>query len=126
MAGLTDTWENKAIDFVLGTTPSANRWLALFTTAPTDSTAGTEVSGGAYVRMPVTFDAAASAATQNAATVTWAAASAGWGTVVAVGVMTAVSAGELVAYGNLTASRTVNSGDVFEILDSELDITWTD
>src|ERR1700757_936711 len=32
-----------------------NLWLALYTVAPTDTSAGTEVTGGAYYRLGITF-----------------------------------------------------------------------
>ena len=36
---------------ILTTTPLAAVWIALFTADPTDSTGGTEVTGGAYARV---------------------------------------------------------------------------
>ena len=126
MPGLTDTWENRALDYVLGVNPSANRWLALYTVAPTDSTAGTEVpNSNNYSRQPVTFNAASGGATSNASTVTWPAATGSWGTIVAVGVVTSAThgGGELVVPVALTPNQAVANTNVFEILAGELDIT---
>ena len=46
-------------------TPPAALYLALYTVAPTDSTAGTEVTGSGYVRQPVTWSAASSGICTN-------------------------------------------------------------
>lgn len=126
MAGLIDTFENRVLDWVLvtgtPTRPSAT-YLALFTVAPNDAgSGGTEVSGGSYARQAVTFDAASGGATQNAATITFPTATASWGTIVGVAVMDASSGGNMILYAPLSASKAIGSGDVFEILDSDLDI----
>ena len=56
-AALTDFAENKTVDALLRAqaigTP-ATHYVGLFTTCPTDSTAGTEVTGGSYARVAVT------------------------------------------------------------------------
>lgn len=129
MAGLSDTYENRALDWVLVTgtpTRASGTWLALYTAAPTDSTAGTEVTNAnAYARQAVTFNAAASGSTANAATVTWPAATGSWGTVAAVAVVDSAThgAGNVIAYGNLTASQAVANTNVFEILAGQLTVT---
>lgn len=128
MAGLSDTYENRALDWLLVTgSPSrpAGTWLALYTATPTDSTAGTEVAdANNYARQAVTFDAASGGATQNAATVTWPTASGSWGTIVAVAVVDSATygGGNVIAYGSLAANKTIGSGDVFEVLVGDLDI----
>ena len=96
--------------------------LALYTVAPGEAGGGTEVTGGSYARTAVTFSVASDTAT-NSAAVEFPAATANWGTVVAVGVFDNSSA--LVAYANLSTSRTVNSGDVFRIPSGDLDIVLT-
>jgi hypothetical protein len=96
--------------------------LALYTVAPGEAGGGTEVTGGSYARTAVTFSVSGDTAT-NSAAVEFPAATANWGTVVAVGVFDNSSA--LVAYANLSTSRTVNSGDVFRIPSGDLDIVLT-
>lgn len=128
MAGLSNTWEDNALDYVLGTDPASNRYLALMTATPTDTTLGTEVSTGGgtlYARQLITFDAASGGATQNAATVTFPTAGASWGTVTHWAVCEADVEGvnDVVVYGAWTASKTIAASDVFEVLDGELDIT---
>jgi hypothetical protein len=129
---LTDFAENKVLDATIRAqaigTP-ATWYVALFTTCPTDSTAGTEVStsGTAYARQPVTAgltqwagsQAAASTTassgtngtTSNNAAITYSAPTASWGTVQCWGLADAVSAGNIWIYSALTANKTINSGD---------------
>ncbi|HET8921346.1 MAG TPA: hypothetical protein VFN27_16925 [Xanthobacteraceae bacterium] len=66
MAGLSDYLAEFAIEFASGQQPVpaiGNRFLALFTTAPTSDagTGGTEVSGGAYARVQIAGAVAATA-----------------------------------------------------------------
>jgi len=109
---------------ILTTTP-ITPWIALFTTAPTDSTGGTEVTGGSYARVSSAgkwaTPAAGSVAT-NAA-VTFATASASWGTVTSFAVMTASSGGSILMWGTLTASKAVGSGDTASFASGALTLT---
>ena len=100
-------------------------YVALFTSAPSDTGGGTEVSGGAYARQTSTFNVSGTDPTTatNAAAVEYPTATANYGTVVAVGIMDALTSGNLLAYANLTASKTVSSGDVFRFDAGDLDIT---
>lgn len=129
MAGLSDTFENRALDWLLVTgtpTRASGTWLALYTATPTDSTAGTEVTNAnAYARTALTFDAAASGATQNALDVTFPTATGAWGTVTHWAVVDSAThgGGNIIIYGAFNASKTIASGDVFQVLDGELDIT---
>lgn len=125
MAGLTDAGEAIALDAALGVSPAANRWLALYTAAPSESSAGTEVTNAnAYARQPVTFAAASGGASSNSATVTWPAATGSWGTVVAVGIVTSAThgAGSVLGVGTFTGVA-VAAPNVFEILAGDLDVT---
>jgi len=54
MAGLTNYLEDKIINHVFGSTSytkPTNWYVGLLTATPSDSAAGTEVSGGSYARM---------------------------------------------------------------------------
>jgi hypothetical protein len=70
----------------------------------------------------VAFTVSGDTASNNAA-VEFPTATGTWGTVVAVGVFDALTSGNLLAYGNLTASKTIASGDVFRVPSGDLDIT---
>ena len=121
----TDYLENKLVAHTFSntayTSPSTV-YVALYTTAPTDSTSGTEVSGGAYARQSASFTTTANAAT-NASAIEYPTATAGYGTVVAVAILDASSGGNMLAYACLTENKTIDSGDVFRIPAVDLDIT---
>ena len=104
-----------------GTAPTGT-YLALFTTAPTDaytsgSPTGMEVAGSAYARQAITWSGITPTAgsydsMSNSAAITFPTASGGnWGTVVDVGIFDAVSGGNLLYYGLLSASQVVNNGN---------------
>lgn len=127
MSSFSDYLENKVLAHVFGGsayTAPATLYLALYTVAPTDAGGGTEVSGGSYARQTCAFTVTGNLAT-NTAAVEWPVATGTWGTVVAVGVLDASTAGNLLAYGTLTASKTIASGDVLRIPAGDLDITLT-
>lgn len=71
MANLTDTAESRTLRFLLGqssaTAPVLPLQLALTTTVPTDSAAGTEVAGGGYARQDITFTTESGGAASNSA-----------------------------------------------------------
>jgi len=125
MAGnLSDYLEVKLLDHFLGTTTytkPAAVYLALYTAAPTDSTAGTEVSGGSYVRKVVTFNGAASGSTTNVANVDFTGMPAC--TVVAIAVTDAVSSGNILVYGPLTANKSLDAGDILRVSAGDLSIS---
>jgi len=116
--------ENKVLDHVFGgsayTAPST-LYVGLFTSDPGEAGGGTEVSGGSYARQTITFTVTGSQASSSAA-VEFPTATASWGTITYAAVYDAVSAGNLLAYGALTASKTIDSGDVFRIPSGDFDI----
>ena len=122
---LTNAFETETLEWLFTTTgvtrPTA-WYVGLYTVAPTDSGGGTEVSGYAYTRVSATLSVTGDTAT-NGSALEWAAATGTWGTVVAVGIFDASTAGNLIAYGNLTTSKTITTGDVFRISTGNLDIT---
>jgi hypothetical protein len=121
----TDYLENKLLAHTFSntayTSPSTV-YVALYTVAPTDSTTGTEVTGGAYARQSASFTTTASATT-NASAIEYPTATAGYGTVVAVAVLDASSGGNMLAFASLDTSKTIATGDVFRIPAGDLDIT---
>ena len=101
-------------------------YAALFTVAPSDTGGGTEVSGGAYARQSMAFSVSGTGTlATNSAAVEYPTATANYGTVVAVGIFDASTGGNLLAYANLTTSKTVSSGDVFRFNAGDVDITLT-
>ena len=128
MAGLTNFGEDLVLDFLFttGTATRPTSWyISLYTVAPGEAGGGTEVSGGSYARRTASFSVSGTAPTtaSNSAAVEFAEASASWGTVVAAGVMDALSGGNLIAYADLTVSKAVGTGDVLRFNTGEIDIT---
>ena len=127
MAGFSDFLETKVLQHVFGGTSytaPGTLYVALYTAAPSDSGGGTEVSGGAYARQTAAFTVSGNTAS-NSANVEYATATANYGTVVAMGIFDAASSGNLLAYGTLTTSKSVSTGDVFRFNASAIDITLT-
>lgn len=122
---LSNTFETTTLQWLF-TTDSVTRptsWhLALYTVAPGEGGGGTECSGTAYARQSFTMTVSGDTAT-NAANIEYAVAGSSWGTLVAVGVFDAATSGNLIAYGNLTAAKTIDTGDVFRVPAGDLDIT---
>jgi hypothetical protein len=124
MSAASDFLENEILDHVLGKgtrdyTSPANLFVALFTasTGLETNSPSAEVSGSgtAYVRKAVTFGAASSGSASNSATITFDVATANWGTVTHVAVMDASTAGNVLFWGAVTSSKTIETGDTFQI-----------
>lgn len=140
MAALSDFLENKIIDWLFraqaigitgasaaaGTGPTS-LYVALFTANPTDAGGGTEVTGGSYARVAITSSLANWAGTQAAASttastgtsgttsnngaITFPAPTANWGVITGFAIFDASTAGNMLIWGALTTSKTVNNGD---------------
>lgn len=125
MAGLTDYAENKMLDHFSGVASYtlSNRYLGLFSVAPTDSTSGTELSGSGYARVSINglFAAASGGSASNNAAIEFSAATADWAAVVAFGIFDASTSGNLLAYG--TISKTISNGDIARFAAGNLVIT---
>lgn len=125
MAGnLSNYLENKLIDHFLGTTTytkPTSVYVALYTVTPGEAGGGTEVTGGSYARQIATFSAAASGATSNTGNIDFVNMPAA--TVVAIGIFDALTSGNLLLYGSLTANKTTDAGDTLRIATGDLDIS---
>lgn len=104
---------------VTGVTPR----VGLFTTAPTASTSGTEVSGGSYARVSVTFGAPSGGVISNSSQITFATPTAGWGAVTAHGLFDAASSGNLLTFAAVSPSQTINTGNAVSFSSSALTVT---
>ena len=117
--------ETEILDHVFAgaayTAPSA-LYLALYTATPNDAGGGTELSGSGYVRKAASFSTSG-ATTSNSGAIEYPTATGNWGTITHIGVIDASSSGNLMAYGALSASKAVATGDVFRIPVGDLDIT---
>lgn len=129
-AAMTNSWENTLIDFLFrgqAYTPPSKIYIALFTTCPTDSSGGTEVTGSGYGRVDpgtsaltvwggtdtggTSTSSGVNGTTYNLAALTFPVATGDWaGPINCFGGMTALSGGTLLFYAPLTAARTITNG----------------
>jgi hypothetical protein len=126
MAALGTYAENLIINALLrdtSFTPPTNIWLALYTTTVTSADTATEVSGGSYTRMPITFAAPSGGACSNNTLITFPSASAVWGNITYAAIRDASTGGNLLFYGALTLPRFINGGDVINFLVGNISIT---
>lgn len=143
MSAMSDYLENKLVDQIFrGTayTFPTTLYVGLLTAAPSDSGGGTEVSGGSYARASIAASLANFAGTQGAGTtvastgtggatsnntaITFATPSATWGTVTHFGIYDAASAGNLLFWGALTISKTINQADTVTFPAASLSVTF--
>jgi len=109
--------------FTTGSPTRPTAWyIGLFTDDPGEAQGGTEVSGNAYARKAVTFTVSGDTATNNAA-IEFDVATGNWGTITHIAVYDALTSGNQIAYAALTASKTIETGDVLRIPSGDLDIT---
>jgi hypothetical protein len=134
MAALSDFLEAKLAQLLFknnsGTfaTPGDQLWVALFT-SDAGLEAGvitSEVAGGSYARQQV---AAAGwtqtgGAVENTADINFPQATASWGTVSHVAIMSANAAGDVLFHGALATPRAVGNGDQFKINAGDLDVVF--
>jgi hypothetical protein len=128
MAALSDYSEKLILDYLMTTgsvTRPTNWYVALYTSAPSDSGGGTELSGNGYGRETVTFAAATSGAgtTSNSGAVVFTADGGDWGSVTHMGIHDASSSGNLLWHGALAAAKTVLDGDSLEFAVGNIDLT---
>lgn len=144
MSAMSDYLENKLIDHVFRgqsyTLPVL--YVGLLTAAPSDSGGGTEVSGNAYARVKAAAgasqaltdwkstqnDSLASTGTggntTNTNAITFPTPTATWGTVTHFGIYDASTGGNLLFWGALTISKTINQSDTVTFPSGTLSITF--
>lgn len=133
MSDMTNYLERQVYEWMRGVqmpTPPGTLYVALFTVAPSETAAGTEVSssGTAYTRMAVTLPASSApgdgsgaiASAINFPTAT----GGGWGTVVAVALMDASSAGNALMWKAISPSVAVAAGDSLRFDAAGLSVTF--
>ena len=140
---LSDYTENNTIDYVFRAqtwTIAANMHVGLSTAACSDSSVGTEVTGGSYARVSYARSLANWAGTQSAgsttassgtggvtsnnAAVSFATPSAGWGTVTHFFISDASTGGNIILCQALTTSKTINSGDTVSFPIASITVTF--
>jgi hypothetical protein len=126
MAAMSNYLENALINATLRNTTytsPATVYAGLFTSDPTDAGSGTEVSGGSYAREAITFGAPSNGVSVNSAAVEFDQATADWGTITHFAIFDALTTGNMLYHGALTASKTIETGDVFKFATSSVSVT---
>lgn len=125
MGSLTDYFENKVVSHVfsgMAWTPPATFYASLFTVAPGEAGGGTEATAGAYARVAFTCSTSGSVAS-NVAQVEFPVSTSDHGSIAAVGIHDAVSAGNLCAFHALSPTKTYNTGETIRIPVGQLTLT---
>jgi hypothetical protein len=121
-SGKSTAQGNQTLDLWLGATaptPPATYYVKLFTVAPSAAGGGTEVTGGSYVRKAITnnptnWPNAANRRKSNGVAITFVQATANWGNVVAVALMSAATGGTQYYFGLLTRAVLILNGQTRE------------
>ena len=99
-------------------------YVGLFTTDPQDDNSGTEVSGGAYTRKTITFNAPSNGVFTSSADVSFDQATATWGTITHLALFDQLSGGNQLFHTPLDISKLVETGDIFTIRAGQLTVTF--
>jgi len=129
MGSFSDYWELQLLNLTVGkaavSTPTV--YVALSTADPLDAGSGmAEPSGNNYTRVTTSgasWNAAASGAIDNAAALTFPEASGDWGTITHFALFDALSGGNMLGHGSLSAPKVVENGDTPRFAAGDLDIT---
>jgi len=129
MGGFSDYWENKILDHIFGkgsyTPPTI--YVGLSTADPTDDGSGlAEPSGNGYARTQTSasnWNAASNGSLDNVSDITFAQATGSWGTITHFALFDAATAGNILAHGVLSQSKTIGNSDTARFLAGDLDIS---
>lgn len=136
MSAMSDYLENALLDHIFNNvsmTSPASVYISLHTSAgASESTAAwsaTELTGAAtnYARAaagPSVWPAASGGTMATSSDITFAMAGSDWGTITHIAIWDASSAGNLLFYAALAASRVVNNGDVARFAAGNLTVTF--
>jgi hypothetical protein len=126
MAEISNYLENAIINATLRNTAyssPATVYVGLYTNDPTDANTGTEVSGASYSRKSVVFAAPSDGVSASSADVIFDAATTNWGTITHIGILDALTSGNLLYHTQLDASKTIDTNDIFRINSGALTVT---
>jgi hypothetical protein len=126
MAEFSDYLENKVLDHVLRNVSYSSPttvFVGLYTSNPTDTNSGTEVTGGSYARQSLSVTTASNGIVTSSADVTFPQCTASWGSVGFIGILDAVTSGNLLMHTALTTAKTIDSGDILKITTGNLTVT---
>ena len=126
MSEMSNYLETKILDYVLRDTADwapATVYLALHTANPDEDGSGAEVSGGSYARQACAFDATHATGGNTANTSAESFTGMPACTVTHIGIWDHASAGNLLFYTDVTANKTVTSGDTISVAAGAVTVT---
>ncbi len=126
MSEMSNYLETKILDYVLRDTADwapATVYLALHTADPDEDGSGAEVSGGSYARQACAFDATHATGGNTANTSAESFTGMPACTVTHIGIWDHASAGNLLFYTDVTANKTVTSGDTISVAAGAVTVT---
>jgi hypothetical protein len=126
MAEISNYLENAIINATLRNTSYSSPstvYIGLYTSNPTDANTGTEVSGGSYARKSVTFAAPSDGVAASNSDVIFDTATANWGTITHIGILDALTSGNLLYHTQLDTSKVIDTNDIFRINSGALTVT---
>jgi hypothetical protein len=126
MGSFSNHWENKILDHIFGKsnyTPSTI-YVGLSTADPLDDASGlAEPSGNGYARVQTSasdWSAASAGGIDNVNDIEFQEATGDWGTITHFALFDAATAGNMLAYGSLSQSKAVESGDTAKFAAGDL------
>jgi hypothetical protein len=126
MAEFSNYLENNVLDHVLRNTSYTSPttvYVGLFTSDPTDAGSGTECTGSAYARQTLSVTTASGGIVTSSADVTFPQATGAWGTITHLGLLDALTSGNLLMHTPLTTSKSIDNGDILKISSGNLTVT---
>ena len=126
MSEMSNYLETKILDYVLTNTADwapTTVYLALHTADPAEDGSGAEVSGGSYARQACAFDATHATGGNTANTSAESFTGMPACTVSHIGIWDHASAGNLLFYTAVDASKTVASGDTISVAAGAVTVT---
>lgn len=113
---LSNYAEDAILNHLSGLTPlpaPSDLYLALFTTAPTESSPGVEFTGGSYTRQAVTFTPSDSGMIVSSADVVFSGLAAG--TLRGTALLDSLTGGNIIVFSALPAPRGVSDGETLTV-----------
>lgn len=129
MGSFTDYWENEILDHIFGKGSYAppTIYVGLSMADPLDDASGlAEPSGNGYARAQTSasdWNAASGGSIDNANDITLAQATGSWGTITHFALFDAATGGNMLAHGDLSQSKAIDSSDTARFEAGDLDMS---
>ena len=129
MGCFSDYWENKILNHIFskGSYTPPTIFVGLSTADPTDAGSGlTEPSGNGYARIQTSasdWNAASNSTLDNADNITFNQATGNWGTITHFALFDAVTAGNMLAHGALSQSKSISESNTARFEAGDLNIS---